>query len=247
MHLFSKIIVFVGRHDSGRFANFYGISQCRVDNSCSNNGIFTDGWFGCSPKSGKTILPMEVTTIYKQFHSALLRYVKSKVRSREDAEDILQNVFIRISANIGKLSEEVKLKNWIFTIARNAIIDYYRTNARTKKVSVSYEIEADIPEADDPDPTKGLDQCMDNMISLLPAEYRDIIIDSELKGIKQKDLAEKYGMAFPSMRSRVQRGRERLKQLFYNCCQIETDKHGNILAARGRADCDGPCQPCQAD
>ena len=190
---------------------------------------------------------MEVATIYKQFHSDLLGYVKSKVRSREDAEDILQNVFIKISSNIDKLTEDVKLKSWIFTITRNAIIDYYRVNATKKKVAVPEEIDENILESDDPDPTKGLDQCMNSMISLLPEEYRDIIIDSEIKGIKQKDLADKYEMAYPSMRSRVQRGRERLKQLFYNCCHIETDKHGNILAAQGRTDCDGPCKPCPVD
>jgi RNA polymerase sigma-70 factor (ECF subfamily) len=190
---------------------------------------------------------MEVTTIYKQFHSDLLGYVKGKVRSREDAEDILQNVFIKISSNIDKLTEDVKLKSWIFTITRNAIIDYYRVNATKKKVAVPEEIDENILELDDPDPTKGLDQCMNSMISLLPEEYRDIIIDSEIKGIKQKDLADKYEMAYPSMRSRVQRGRERLKQLFYNCCHIETDKHGNILAAQGRTDCDGPCKPCPVD
>lgn len=190
---------------------------------------------------------MEVTTIYKQFHSDLLGYVKSKVRSREDAEDILQNVFIKISSNIDKLTEDVKLKSWIFTITRNAIIDYYRVNATKKKVGVPEEIDENVLELEEPDPTKGLDQCMNSMISLLPEEYRDIIIDSEIKGIKQKDLADKYEMAYPSMRSRVQRGRERLKQLFYNCCHIETDKHGNILAAQGRTDCDGPCKPCPVD
>ena len=190
---------------------------------------------------------MEVTTIYKQFHSDLLGYVKSKVRSREDAEDILQNVFIKISSNIDKLTEDVKLKSWIFTITRNAIIDYYRVNATKKKVGVPEEIDENVLELEEPDPTKGLDQCMNSMIRLLPEEYRDIIIDSEIKGIKQKDLADKYEMAYPSMRSRVQRGRERLKQLFYNCCHIETDKHGNILAAQGRTDCDGPCKPCPVD
>lgn len=190
---------------------------------------------------------MEVTTIYKEFHFALLAYVKSKVRSREDAEDILQNVFIKISSNIDKLTEEVKLKNWIFTITRNAIIDYYRVNATKKKVAVPDEIDENIFESDDPDPTKGLDQCMSSMIGLLPEEYRQIIIDSEIKGIRQKDLADKYGMAYPSMRSRVQRGRERLKKLFSDCCVIETDKHGNILVAESRTDCDGPCKPCPAN
>ena len=186
---------------------------------------------------------MEVTTIYKEFHSDLLRYVRSKVRLKEDAEDILQNVFVKISSSVNKLTEDVRIKNWLFTVTRNTIIDYYRANANKKKVAIEDEVEQQLLDADDPDPTKGLDQCMNSMIGLLPEEYRSIIIDSEIKGIKQKDLAEKYGIAYPSMRSRIQRGRERLKQLFYNCCHIETDKRGNIIEAKGRTDCAGPCNP----
>jgi RNA polymerase sigma-70 factor (ECF subfamily) len=190
---------------------------------------------------------MEVGTIYKQFHRELLDYLKSKIRSNEDAEDILQNVFIKISSNIDKLTEEVRLKNWIFTITKNAVIDYYRVNANKKKIAVSEPIDENVFETDDPDTTKGLDQCVGSMISLLPEEYRDIITDSEIRGIKQKDLADKYGIAYSSMRSKVQRGRERLKQLFYNCCHIETDKHGNVLEAQGRSDCKEPCKPCPPD
>lgn len=187
---------------------------------------------------------MEVAAIYKEFHSQLLNYVKSKVSSREDAEDILQNVFIRISSNVDKLQDHVKVKNWIFAITRNAIIDYYRLNAGKRKIAVNEEISEAIAEPEDSDSTKGLDQCVASMISLLPDDYREIIIESELKGTRQKDLAEKFGMAYPSMRSKVQRGRERLKQLFYNCCHIETDKLGNVIDARGKSDCGGPCDPC---
>jgi RNA polymerase sigma-70 factor (ECF subfamily) len=187
---------------------------------------------------------MEVGTVYKQFNVELLRYVKSKVRSTEDAEDILQNVFIKISSSIDKLSEEVKLKSWLFTITRNTIIDYYRVNANKKHINSAEEISEDIPESVDVDSTKGLDQCMGSMIDLLPEEYREIIIESEIKGVKQKDLAEKYGMAYPSLRSKVQRGRERLKQLFNNCCHIATDLRGNVIEAQGKGSCGGPCNPC---
>ncbi len=190
---------------------------------------------------------MEVTTIYKQFHSQLLGYIKSKIRSKEDAEDILQNVFIKISASVDKLNEEEKLKNWIFTITRNAVIDYYRANASRKKVAVTTEVDEDLFEEDTADTTKGLDQCINTMIALLPEEYRDIIIESEINGIKQKDLADKYGIAYPSLRSRVQRGRERLKQLFYNCCHITTDSLGNVVDAQSRSNCGGPCDPCSTE
>ena len=187
---------------------------------------------------------MEVGTIYTQFHTELLRYVKSKVRSVEDAEDILQNVFIKITSGIDKLSEDVKLKSWIFTITRNSIIDYYRVNANKKNVITSDEINKDIPELDNDDSTKGLDQCMGSMISLLPDEYREVIIESEINGVKQKELADKYGIPYPSMRSKVQRGRERLKQLFHNCCHISTDVRGNIIDAHGKGNCGSPCNPC---
>jgi RNA polymerase sigma-70 factor (ECF subfamily) len=83
------------------------------------------------------------------------------------------------------------------------------------------------------------------MIALLPEEYKGIIEDAEIHGISQKELAEKYNMAYSSMRSRVQRGRERLKQLFYNCCHIKTDSHGNVLQAQGRPDCESPCSPAK--
>lgn len=189
---------------------------------------------------------MEVGAIYKQFHTELLRYVKRKVRSTEDAEDILQNVFIKISSGIANLSEDEKLKSWIFTITRNAIIDYYRVNASNKTVTTSEKISEEIPGLDDNDFTMGLDQCMGSMIAMLPEEYKDIIIESEINGIKQKDLAERYGIAYVSMRSKVQRGRERLKQLFYDCCHISTDARGNIMDAQGKGNC-GPCNPCATE
>ncbi len=184
---------------------------------------------------------MEVGAIYNEFHRELLGYVRSKIRSKEDAEDVVQNVFIKIAANVDKLDGKEKLKNWIYTVTRNAVIDFYRANARKGRVAVVGEIPDDVFDEADIDPTKGLDQCMHTMIALLPVAYRDILIDAEIKGIRQKELAARYGMAYASMRSRVQRGRERLKQIFYNCCHIETDRMGNVMEMRGK---DGACEGC---
>jgi RNA polymerase sigma-70 factor, ECF subfamily len=184
---------------------------------------------------------MEIESIYRQFRLELFHYIKSKVRTHEDAEDILHNVFIKIAANIGTLAEEERLKSWLFTVTRNSIIDYYRSNSRKPLVVTSDDMNIEVMLENDVDSTKGLDQCMGRLIALLPSEYRDIIVDSEIKEIKQKDLATKYSMAYPSMRSRVQRGRERLKQLFQDCCHITTDTRGNVLEAHSRKGCEGPC------
>ena len=185
---------------------------------------------------------MEVETIYIRFNAALLAYIKSKVCSREDAEDILQNVFIKISTHINSLHDTKKLTSWVYKIARNSIIDYYRTN-KTGRSNTLDNLE-DIEEETANDHSKGLDQCISGMISLLPDDYKAIIIDSEMNGIKQKDLGQKYNIPYSTVRSKVQRGRERLKEMLINCCHIEVNKHGNILDVNQNKACGDACNYC---
>lgn len=180
---------------------------------------------------------MELATIYNQFHQALLGFIKSKVKNHHDAEDILQNVFIKISSGINDLSRKEKLKSWIYTIARNSIIDYYRISSKRKDLVAGDDISESFTLEEYNDTTKGLDCCLMNFMNQLPEEYKDIIIDVELNGVKQRDLAQKYNLAYPSIRSRVQRGREKFKQLLLNCCSIESDKRGNILNVVSGATC----------
>jgi RNA polymerase sigma-70 factor, ECF subfamily len=188
---------------------------------------------------------MEVAKIYTKFHEALFAFIRSRISSREDAEDILHNVFLKISSGIEGLADEEKLQSWVYSITRNTIIDYYRKNANRRMSGIDSNLEETLPEQPDTDNKKNLDQCIASMIELLPEDYRGIITDSEIKEIKQKDLTEKYGIAYPSVRSRVQRGRERLKQLFYNCCQVETDVRGNVMnVSRNLRDGACGCDTC---
>lgn len=184
---------------------------------------------------------MEVGNVYIQFHRSLLNYISSKIRSKEDAKDILQNVFTKISANVNSLSEKDSIQNWLFTVTRNAIIDYYRVNSPKKNLLLEQSAADAIIEEEPIDATQGLDKCIHSMIELLPEDYKSIIKDSELNGVKQKELAKKYNLPYSTLRSRVQRGRERLKELFYQCCHIETDKHGNVLNSRSKGNCENSC------
>ena len=174
----------------------------------------------------------------------LYNYIAVRVNNSDDAADILQEVFIKISVKINSLADGEKLKSWIFAITRNAIIDYYRKNANSKRTDMTDKIINEVKNENDEDATKGLDKCLKGFIQQLPEEYRDIIIDSEIKGIKQKDLAVKYDLAYPSVRSRVQRGRIRLKEMLLNCCKIEADSRGNILEAASKNNCGNDCGDC---
>jgi len=182
---------------------------------------------------------MKINKIHNQFHNSLHNYIKARVNDRDDAADILQEVFIKIASKLDSLSAGEKLKGWIFTITRNAIIDYYRKKSTIKKSILTEQMIDEIANEQEFESTHGLDGCFRNFIRQLPLEYREIIIDSEINGIKQKDLAEKYGLAYPSIRSRVQRGRIRLKEMLLDCCKIELDSRGNVMNATPKKTCGG--------
>ena len=190
---------------------------------------------------------MELSAVYKDFNGVLLQYIKTKVSNAHDAEDILQNAFVKVASNIGSLNRQEKLRSWIFAITRNTIIDYYRKKKSLVDISFEEEFSDSKPEPVSEDISRSLDCCLMNFLNQLPGEYRDILTDVELNDVKQKDLVEKYGLAYPSIRSRVQRGREKLKQVLLNCCDIALDNRGNLLEVSGKNKCEssGPksCNP----
>ena len=81
--------------------------------------------------------------IWLEFNNQLKAFIVRRVKVNSLAEDILQEVFIKIHSNIDNLKDEQKLKGWIFQITRNSIIDYYmkkRIDTRELKDSYSYEM-----------------------------------------------------------------------------------------------------------
>ena len=188
---------------------------------------------------------MELAEVYTKFRKSLYSYIYSKINNKEDAEDILQNVFIKMHTKITTLSDKEKIQNWLYRITRNTIIDYYRTNSGKKKKLEFKEVLPDNFDSEEVnDNTKGMDKCISGFINQLPDEYKSIIIDSELNGVAQKELADKYDLADPTLRSRVQRGRERLRKMFVSCCSIQTDSRGNIIEATQKEGCEYGCESC---
>ena len=68
-----------------------------------------------------------IEIIWNQFSSDLKSFILSRVKNEDDADDILQNTFIKIHDNLSKLRDNSKIKPWIYQITRNLIIDYFRS------------------------------------------------------------------------------------------------------------------------
>jgi len=66
----------------------------------------------------------------------------------------------------------------------------------------------------------------------LPQKYLEALELYEFQGLSQKELSEKLGISYSGAKSRVQRGRKKLKYLLEGCCHIESDRYGNIVDFR---------------
>ncbi|RUT73298.1 RNA polymerase sigma factor SigZ [Ancylomarina longa] len=167
-----------------------------------------------------------VEHLWRTYHKQLLSFIQKRVADSATAEDILQEVFIKIHTCIDSLQEGRKVKAWLFQITRNTIIDYYR---RSNDVTDLNSPLQDLEDENNPDALTDIQTCILPMIKSLPETYRDALLLSELNGLSQKQLADKLHISYSAAKSRVQRGRNLLKEALRKCCSFEQDSTGKII------------------
>jgi len=180
---------------------------------------------------------VNIDNIWKEYQSALLGFLKSRVTNPEDAEDLLQEVLLKTYQNLDSLHTEKSIRSWIFQIARNTTIDYYRKKGR----SPNFESVEDWPSEEKVNSEDDLSHCVEPFINALPEEASQLLREIELKGVSQKEFAETYNIPYSTLKSRVQKARQALRILFEDCCVLTRDKQGNIIGHNARS---GRCDTC---
>lgn len=168
---------------------------------------------------------------WTEISADLRNFVFRKVKDRDVANDIVQDVFIKVQANIGKLRENDKLAGWIFRITRHAIVDYFR--AKSKSLNAA--------ELDWESDARGLNDCvavcLNRLVHTLPEKYRKAVLLTEVENLSQTALAERLSISYSGAKSRVQRGRQLLKEKLHALYTIKTDAYGNIIVCEDKGSC----------
>jgi len=181
-----------------------------------------------------TISHATVEQAWTTFHTPLLQFVRRRVEDEASAEDILQDVFLKVHTHIDTLSDTSKLQSWLYQLTRNAVIDHYRRRRVT--VAVSDDIAAFVQE-DENDAVARLTPAVKAMVEALPDIYREALRLTEYEGLTQKELAEKLGISVSGAKSRVQRARQMLRQMLLECCHFEFDQRNAIISYQPRCAC----------
>jgi len=177
----------------------------------------------------------EARGAWKELEQHLRPYLARRVASAADIDDLLQDVFVRMHQSLGSLRDEERFGGWVYRIANSAIVDKARQRARSPQVASVDEVEAGVHADDDEDQLQSdLGECVALFVGRLPSPYREAITLTELEDLSQKDAAEMLGISLSGMKSRVQRGREKIRHMFEECCQISVDCRGRVTECEPR-------------
>lgn len=181
------------------------------------------------------MLEASIRGSWQQLSDRLGAFIARRVRP-EDVDDVRQDVLIRIHTSARDLDDSSRFGPWVYAIARNAIIDRLR-----RKSSAAGELSFDPPTepaAEDLEPP--LLNCVTPFVARLPVAYRDAITLTELRGLSQQEAADIAGISLSGMKSRVQRGRKMLREMFEDCCDLTLDGRGRVIETRARSGCQPP-------
>ena len=180
--------------------------------------------------------------ISRRFVDGVRRFVDKRVPS-SDVDDVVQNVFLRVSRGLNQLHEDERAEAWILAIARKTIADFYRKRERQvpaalgRKLLESPDESAVLPEnlshyPGEHDVHEEVLSWLRPMADEIAEPYRTVLIKADFEKVSQRELAQQLGLSESGLKSRVQRARKLLADVLQRCCEVEFGGEGRAVAFR---------------
>ncbi len=171
---------------------------------------------------------------HRELEERLRPFVARRVPS-SDVDDVLQDVFLRAQRALPELRDEERFGSWMYRVARSAIAESHKQRARHPILDADDAEAAMTIEGSGPTPLETeIAAYLVPLISRLPSPYREALTLTELEGFTQQAAADALGVSLSGAKSRVQRGREKLRALLDECCSIGVDARGRVIDCEPR-------------
>jgi RNA polymerase sigma-70 factor (ECF subfamily) len=151
-----------------------------------------------------------VAQLYDEYAPSVLRYLGRLTSSREEAEDIAQETFLKALRHWGQLGEGAHVQAWLFRIARNTAYDSLRRGRRAQTVLLSGEMIEQLPA---PDQAARVGDAEPILAALrhLPDSYRVPLLLHSVAGYPLNEIAAALGWKLGTVKSRLHRARARFR------------------------------------
>ena len=181
------------------------------------------------------MIPAEARGAWRDIEARLRPYVARRVASAAEVDDIVQEILVRVHKGLATLRDDDSFGGWVYRIAARTIADAARLHAREPVERGAAVGEVASGGSDGAaDLRLELGECIALFVARLSSPYREAITLTELQGLTQKEAAEMLGTSLSGMKSRVQRGREKIRAMFEDCCEISVDCRGRVVDCEAR-------------
>ncbi len=155
---------------------------------------------------------MDIEAVYREYHDKILYYIRGKVNSPEDAEDICSDVFLKLQKKSAEYDEnKAAVSTWIYTIARNAVIDFYRCNHVGEEIPEEMASDEDLDEEVLKKET--LSELADALKNL-SEEERTVIIMHYYEDMSLKEIELKTGLSYGQVKLRHNSALKQMEKFF---------------------------------
>ncbi|MGH1518697.1 sigma-70 family RNA polymerase sigma factor [Chryseobacterium sp. JK1] len=163
--------------------------------------------------------------IWEDYKASLYLFILKRVEDQDTAKDILQEVLLKSYQYCTKGKEVLYLKSWLYKIAQNTMIDHFKKAGKLESINLDL-----IDEENNPSLIGEASEYIRVLLKLLPEKYALPLQLYDLEDMEQKDIAEKLNLSLSNTKSRIQRGRVKLKERFLECCAVAFDENGEMIS-----------------
>jgi RNA polymerase sigma-70 factor (ECF subfamily) len=153
-----------------------------------------------------------------RYEAKLLRYGKKFLSTRQDIEDLVQDIFVNAYRNIQSFDSSQKFSPWIYRIAHNAFIDGLRKNSRTPFILPDFDTFLAYPVSDDSSEKERNRQeiklMIDKGLDQISPKYKEVLILYYLEELSYKEIAEIIQVPIGTVSTRVKRAKNELKKIY---------------------------------
>jgi len=161
--------------------------------------------------------------LVKKYEKMIYNLAITKTRNKENAQDISQECLLRAYKMLRSYRTDSAFSTWIYRICQNLIIDHHRKEKKTQTISLTAPETGDAEftgrEIEDPggDPSEQVIRSekikkIREIINSLPGDLREIIVMRDLEDLSYADISEMLGVEIGTVKSRISRAREKLKE-----------------------------------
>jgi RNA polymerase sigma-70 factor (ECF subfamily) len=174
---------------------------------------------------------------WTELERRLRPYLARRLAVSADVDDALQEIFVKLHQGLADLKDAERFGPWVYRIAHSVVTDRVRALARRPAVALPDDVAATADDGPDDDEHLQVDLtgCIALFVSQLPATFRSAVTLTELQGLSHKEAAGMLGLSVSGVKSRVQRGREKLRAMLDDCCRVSVDVRGHVVDVERRA------------